>query len=105
MREVIVSSSVGFCCGVECAFRRVCRVRESTHGRVCLLGQLVHNQQVNDELIRKHIEIIDHDDELDTLTDVDTVVISAHGVSPSRRQMLEKYPFHVIDCTCTHVKK
>ena len=103
--EVVRITPRGYCHGVVDAFRIAKRVRAETEGPVYMLGQLVHNHHVTDELQEQGIRLIDVQDRLEGLDRVGagTVIFTAHGVSPQVREKAERLGLHAVDATCSDV--
>src|SRR6266567_8163081 len=103
--EVVRITPRGYCHGVVDAFRIARRVRESTEGPVHMLGQLVHNTHVTDDLQRQGIELVDPPNRLAGLEQVreGTVIFTAHGVSPQVKQRAAELGLNAIDATCSDV--
>jgi 4-hydroxy-3-methylbut-2-enyl diphosphate reductase len=94
------ASNIGFCMGVRRAIDIITDVAEK-QGGVETLGALVHNQQVLGKLAERGVRIVDdiHDVKGDTL------VISAHGVSPRVTAEIKTRGLTVTDTTCPFVKR
>jgi 4-hydroxy-3-methylbut-2-enyl diphosphate reductase len=88
----------GFCAGVRIADKRV---KHYAHGGVRgnILGQVVHNERVVDEMERLGMHTVQ------ALGDVDTgtIVFSAHGVPPSFHAAARRAGLMVLDTTCPFV--
>jgi 4-hydroxy-3-methylbut-2-enyl diphosphate reductase len=95
----------GYCHGVVDAFRIAKRVRESTSGPVHMLGQLVHNTHVTDDLQRQGIMLVDPPNRLAGLERIEsgTVIFTAHGVSPQVKQRAVERGLATVDATCSDV--
>jgi 4-hydroxy-3-methylbut-2-enyl diphosphate reductase len=103
--EIIRITPRGYCHGVVDAFRIAKRVRESTDGPVHMLGQLVHNTHVTDDLQREGIALVDPPNRLAGLDQIDggTVIFTAHGVSPEVKRKAADRGLTAIDATCSDV--
>lgn len=103
--EVVRITPRGYCHGVVDAFRIAKRVRAETQGPVYMLGQLVHNHHVTDELQEQGIELIDVQDRLEGLDLIDsgTVIFTAHGISPQVREKAAQRGLQAVDATCSDV--
>ena len=102
--KVVRANSAGFCFGVKNAVDTAYRIaeEEKTGGRLVMLGEIVHNDKVTSELVKKGFEIID--DAAD-VPEGSTVIIRAHGVAPSQKTELSSRNAKVYDCTCPFVEK
>ncbi len=103
--EVVRITPRGYCHGVVDAFRIAKRVRAETDGPVYMLGQLVHNRHVTDELQEEGIRLDDVQDRLEGLDQIHegTVIFTAHGISPQVREKAERLGLHAVDATCSDV--
>src|SRR5438552_4120355 len=70
-----------------------------------MLGYLVHNTHVTDELQENGIELVDSDNRLEGLDQIDggTVVFTAHGVSPAVKTKAAARGLTLVDATCSDV--
>jgi 4-hydroxy-3-methylbut-2-enyl diphosphate reductase len=103
--EVVRITPRGYCHGVVEAFRIAKRVREETDGPVHMLGQLVHNTHVTDELQETGIKLVDPPNRLSGLDQITegTVIFTAHGVSPQVKEKAKALGLHAVDATCSDV--
>jgi 4-hydroxy-3-methylbut-2-enyl diphosphate reductase len=98
--QISKAASLGFCMGVRRAIDSITAVA-GERGGVETLGALVHNQQVLKKLSSIGVNIVNESSKIKG----DTVVISAHGVSPQVMQDIKEHGIHVIDTTCPFVKR
>jgi 4-hydroxy-3-methylbut-2-enyl diphosphate reductase len=99
--SVELASHYGMCFGVRDALRKTHTA--AGQGRVTVLGQLVHNPVVDDELDRLGVErgrLAQGTDEGDG-----SVVITAHGVSDKELGRWEGSGREVLNTTCPLVRK
>jgi len=103
--EVLKITPRGYCHGVVDAFRIAKRVREESDGPVHMLGQLVHNTHVTDELQEQGIKLVDPPNRLAGLEQISdgTVIFTAHGVSPQVKQRAAEMGLKSVDATCSDV--
>ena len=103
--EVIRITPRGYCHGVVDAFKIAKRVRESTDGPVHMLGQLVHNTHVTDDLQMQGIKLVDPPNRLAGLDQISsgTVIFTAHGVSPQVKARAAELGLTAVDATCSDV--
>ncbi|MGH9422459.1 MAG: 4-hydroxy-3-methylbut-2-enyl diphosphate reductase [Thermoanaerobaculia bacterium] len=88
----------GFCSGVRIADLKVKRFAAGG-GRGAILGQVVHNERVVQEMESLGVRTVD------TITSVEepTIVFSAHGVPPSFHDNAKAAGLQVLDTTCKFV--
>ncbi len=92
----------GYCAGVERAIQTVERVLEEQGAPVYVRGEIVHNKHVVETLRAKGAIFVDRASEV---PEGETIILSAHGVSPEVRDMCAKRELRVIDATCPLVSK
>ncbi|MBI4858824.1 MAG: 4-hydroxy-3-methylbut-2-enyl diphosphate reductase [Candidatus Riflebacteria bacterium] len=94
--EVIVARSAGICFGVRSAIEVASRERQP------ILGPLVHNPKVVDDLARAGIPILERYEELDLLAarGVRQVVITPHGYPRELKEQLRSRGIGYHDATC-----
>ncbi len=96
----------GYCHGVVEAIRAAKQTGKANAGeKVYMLGYLVHNTHVTDELQHNGVTLVDSDDRLRGLDRIDsgTVVLTAHGVSPAVKQKAAAKGLNLVDATCSDV--
>ena len=95
----------GFCHGVVDAIRLANEAGAQHQGPVYMLGYLVHNAHVVNELAENGVELVDFDDRMAGLERIQhgTVILTAHGVSPAVKQRAIDKGLTVIDATCSDV--
>ena len=96
--KILMADSYGFCFGVKRAIDIA--MSEAGKGKVSILGNLVHNQQVVDKFNALGILEIDRPEEADG-----TVIITAHGIADSALEELKSKGIKVINTTCPFVEK
>ena len=92
------AAKYGFCSGVRIADLKVKRFAAGG-GRGAILGQVVHNERVVEEMERLGVRTID---EIDAVQEP-TIVFSAHGVPPSFPDQARAAGLQVLDTTCKFV--
>jgi len=109
----------GFCAGVVMAIEAVEKaadeMREAGQGDLAVYHAIVHNDTVVRRLEQGHgVHFVEDLDEMKALEErarsdggdlADTVVFSAHGVSPAVRERADALNLHTIDATCPLVTK
>jgi 4-hydroxy-3-methylbut-2-en-1-yl diphosphate reductase len=101
-RELVLASPRASCAGVERAVQVVERALEHREPPVYVRKQIVHNAHVIAELERKGAVFVD---EIEDIPPGETVIFSAHGVSPAVRARARERRLDVIDATCPLVAK
>jgi 4-hydroxy-3-methylbut-2-enyl diphosphate reductase len=98
-KNVELAKTMGFCFGVK---RAVDEIEKLKNGEdVFVLGKLIHNPQVIEQLERDGIKMIDSFEGVDK----GVVVISAHGVPDKTIEGVKERGVKVVDLTCPLVKK
>jgi len=107
--EVIKITPRGYCHGVVGAIQIVRRVARdpSVPRPIYVLGQIVHNRHVVEEMEELGVITLDGEDRLSLLEKIDsgTVIFTAHGVSPAVKIRAREKGLHVVDATCPDVTK
>src|SRR5881275_1293062 len=99
--QVLLAEEYGFCFGVERAVEMV-EGALSEGATVRTLGPLIHNTQEIQRLEGEGVRTINAPVEV---TEGETAVIRAHGVTPEVQRALETRAERVIDATCPFVTK
>ena len=101
-REIIYARVMGFCAGVR---RALSIVDEEISGSNCApiytLGDLVHNNQVTDDLAEKGVSTIGPDVDISG----GTVIVRAHGAGPDVIERLSRNATKIVDATCPTVRR
>lgn len=105
------AAKYGFCAGVRIADRKVRRFARLGGGDGSILGQVVHNERVVEEMDRLGVPTVETLDEAPSgnkaiggdKTAGGTVVFSAHGVPPSFHREAQRRGLKVLDTTCPFV--
>ena len=108
---VKLAKEFGFCYGVERAIDLAYAARKyfsehAPHTPIYLLGEIIHNPEVNDQIQNMGIQIIAAKptaDEVDRLQSGDAVIIPAFGTEVSTRKKLEAKGCILVDTTCGDV--
>ena len=111
--EFIISRHFGFCYGVENAIEKSYRaIHENPEKRIFLLSQMIHNPEVNEDLLSQGVRFIQDTDgsqliPWDEITAEDIVIIPAFGTTVETKALLESKGINVIDynTTCPFVEK
>ena len=100
--KIYLASPRGFCAGVDYAIEIVERALQRFDGRVYVRHEIVHNRHVVDRLREKGAVFVEEPHEI---PEGETVVYSAHGVSPQVRAESAARRLREIDATCPLVRK
>lgn len=102
-----LAKEFGFCYGVERAIDLAYAARRAyPERRIFLLGEIIHNPEVNDQIRRMGIVTIagkPGDEEINQLRPEDLVIIPAFGTEVSTRRKLEEKGCLFVDTTCGDV--
>ncbi|HWE57511.1 MAG TPA: 4-hydroxy-3-methylbut-2-enyl diphosphate reductase [Acidimicrobiales bacterium] len=101
-RSVLMAGPRSFCAGVERAIATVERALDRYGAPVYVRRQIVHNRHVVEDLEHRGAVFVQEIDEVPVGA---TVILSAHGVSPSVRAQADTRGLEVIDATCPLVSK
>ncbi len=104
-----LASEFGFCYGVERAIDLAYASRRVfPDERIFLIGEIIHNPDVNRQLADMRIESLpwrEIDASYDTLTEDDIVIVPAFGAPVSFIDKVESRGCRVVDTTCGDVMK
>ena len=101
-RNIKLAKYAGFCYGVKRAVDTVKKLKaDNPDKNIYVLGELIHNTQVIQELDAMGIKTIN---ELPAKGD-GICVIRSHGASPEVFEDIKKAGFEIVDLTCLDVKK
>ncbi len=101
-RAVLLAAPRGYCAGVDRAVITVEKALDLYGAPVYVRKQIVHNKHVVADLEARGAIFVE---ELDEVPEGQTVVFSAHGVSPMVHQEAEERHLKTIDATCPLVTK
>jgi 4-hydroxy-3-methylbut-2-enyl diphosphate reductase len=108
---VKLAKEFGFCYGVERAIDLAYAAKKyfsevSPNTPIYLLGEIIHNPEVNDQIRNMGIQIISPkptDEELAPLKSGDAVIIPAFGTEVGTRKKIEEKGCKIVDTTCGDV--
>ncbi len=105
---VKLAKEFGFCYGVERAIDLAYAARRSFPAEkpIYLLGEIIHNPEVNDQIRNLGIKTISNkpnDEEMAILRADDVVIIPAFGTEVATRRKLEEKGCVLVDTTCGDV--
>ena len=98
--KIIIAEHAGFCNGVERAIKLAMNADKHP---IRLLGEIAHNERVIANLSKAGCIVIGEND-IDKVHD-GSLVIRAHGITPSVCEKVYATHAEIIDATCPHVKK
>ena len=100
--RIRVSKYSGFCIGVRKALEILDNIVCEGGRKAYTTGPIIHNPQVVEYYRQQGIESVEN---IADITEDATVVIRAHGIKPSDREVLFSKAVSVLDATCTVVQK
>lgn len=101
-KEIRLAKFAGFCYGVKRAVETVKNLKtESPERDICVLGELIHNSHVIEELSSLGIKSLKELPEKGT----GICVVRSHGESPEVFEQIANAGYEVFDLTCPDVKK
>lgn len=119
VRKIYLARPRGFCAGVVMAIQAVEEAADAMKaagkGELVVYHSIVHNDTVVDRLERERgVHFVENLDETESLAKQlekrgshlsDTVVFSAHGISPEVREQADELGMATLDATCPLVTK
>lgn len=99
--KIVEGKYLGFCSGVNFAYNLVNKVLNEEK-EVYLLKELVHNKDVNLELKKKGLIIVD---EVSEVPENKILIAPAHGISLEDEEFAKKKNLKIINATCPLVIK
>lgn len=111
--QIYLARHFGFCYGVENAIEIAFRTIDENPGkRIFLLSEMIHNPQVNDDLVSRGVQFLMDTKgntviPFDTLTAEDIVIIPAFGTTLDIEESLNELGIHTekYNTTCPFVEK
>jgi 4-hydroxy-3-methylbut-2-enyl diphosphate reductase len=100
--KLLLAAPRGYCAGVDRAVQTVERALELYGPPVYVRKEIVHNKHVVEQLRERGAIFVDQESEV---PEGETVVFSAHGVSPAVHANAEARELKTIDATCPLVTK
>ena len=100
--NIKLAKFAGFCYGVKRAVETAIKLKkENPDKNICILGELIHNTDVINELENLGIKTI-----YDIPSKGDGIcIIRSHGATPEVFEQVKNAGFEVVDLTCPDVKK
>lgn len=101
-KKITLAKFAGFCYGVKRAVETAKKLKaENPDTQVCVLGELIHNTQVIEQLSSLGIMTLDKLPEKGE----GICIVRSHGESPETFEAIKNAGFEVYDLTCPDVKK
>src|SRR3990170_996012 len=100
--KLYLAAPRGYCAGVDRAVQTVERALDLYGSPVYVRKEIVHNKHVVEELAKRGAIFVDQETEV---PEGETVVFSAHGVSPAVHANAAARELKTIDATCPLVTK
>ena len=94
--KIILAKSAGYCFGVRDAVNAAYDISKE-HGEVYMLGDIVHNESVVDDLEKKGVKVVEN---LEEIPEDKPVLFRAHGTSKDVWKKAEDKKMNIIDATC-----
>ncbi|MCX7633530.1 MAG: 4-hydroxy-3-methylbut-2-enyl diphosphate reductase [Turneriella sp.] len=102
MKEVLIAAPRGFCAGVDRAIMVVEKALEVFGSPLYVHHEIVHNRHVVAGLRNKGVIFVDS---IAEIPENQTVIFSAHGVSPAVVEEARAKNLRILDATCPLVTK
>ena len=100
--KVSLASALGTCFGVKDAINLA--LEPQFKGDLTIIGQLVHNGQVNESLKKNGVSVVDGADAIDQIK-TKKVMITAHGAAEKMKKKLTDAGLVVFDASCPLVMR
>ena len=100
--KVLLANPRGFCAGVEMAIDTVQELVDLVGTPLYVFHEIVHNRHVVERFVAQGVRFVES---IGEVPEGQTVVFSAHGVSPAVREQAAARGLQMIDATCPLVTK
>ena len=100
--KVSLANALGTCFGVEDAINMA--MTPEFGANLTIVGQLVHNPQINESLKKNGVSLVNDIDAIDQIK-TKKVMITAHGAAQKTKDKLEGAGFTVYDASCPLVMR
>ena len=102
--DITIAKSSGFCFGVKNAVTAAQNAvaERSDDRKLVMLGEIVHNRYVVDQLLEGGFEICE---KAEDCPEGSIVIVRAHGVTPDEIEILKSKNCEIRDMTCPFVSK
>ena len=98
--KILLAKNAGYCFGVRDAVNMAYDTAKE-HGDVYMLGHIVHNENVVDDLDKAGAKVVDS---LDSVPDGRPVLLRAHGTHVDIVEEAKNKKMNIIDATCPLVR-
>lgn len=99
--QIMLSENIGFCSGVLFAYKLSLKTL-SEEKEVYMLGELVHNRDVNRELKEKGLKVVKSVNEV---PDGKTLILPAHGAKKEDIELGKRKKLKLVPATCPFVER
>lgn len=102
MKNIKLAKHAGFCYGVKRAVETTKKLKsENIDKKIWVLGELIHNSHVINELSQLGINTVD----ILPCEETGICIIRSHGASPEVFESIKNKGYEIVDLTCPDVKK
>ena len=98
--KILLAKNAGYCFGVRDAVNMAYDTAKE-HGDVYMLGHIVHNENVVDDLDKAGAKVVDN---LDSVPDGRPVLLRAHGTHVDIVEEAKNKKMNIVDATCPLVR-
>jgi len=100
--KIVLSETLSYCVGVRRTLERTRRLLADRRGRTCfMLGEIVHNERVIEDLKARGLRIVR---DLDEVPPDGVVILQSHGSTRRRYEELAARGLEFVDATCPMVR-
>ena len=104
--NIKLAENCGFCFGVRRAVDTVYELRKKTDKKICIVGELIHNNVFIKRMEADGIYCISEEEATKIENPSDTIlVIRTHGVTKQTEEKLRATGCEIVDATCPFVKR
>lgn len=100
--KILLANPRGFCAGVNMAIQCVEEALKIVGSPLFVYHEIVHNRYVVEQFVKQGVIFVD---DIDEVPPRQTIIFSAHGVSPEVRRRARQRLCTMIDATCPLVTK
>ena len=105
-KSITLAKHAGFCYGVKRAVETTKKIKlENPYRPVCVMGELIHNSDVINELSKLGIKTVYDIPVCAENGECGVCVIRSHGLSQTEIEKISAGGYEVVDMTCIDVKK